>query len=122
MFLGGGGVSYERGIPVLRFRQEIGIGVVGVGVLCQSLDRNVQRFPGGLVFKAHKLRASLNSRRESNKEEDEGPLPSWRRSKEVSVDSAIKTSFVSTSVCLAVLNLRTTTSQKCESVPSRARI
>ena len=31
--------------------------------------RNVQRFRGGLVFKAHRLCVSLNSRRESNKEE-----------------------------------------------------
>ena len=33
------------------------------------LDRNVQRFRGGLVFKAHRLCVSLNSRLESNKEE-----------------------------------------------------
>jgi len=33
------------------------------------LHRNVQRFRGGLVLKAHRLRASLNSRLESNKEE-----------------------------------------------------
>ena len=34
------------------------------------LDRNVQRFRGGLVFKAHRLCASLNSRLESDQEED----------------------------------------------------
>ena len=34
------------------------------------LHRNVQRFRGGLVFKAHRRCASLNSRRESNKEEE----------------------------------------------------
>ena len=34
--------------------------------------RNVQRFPVGLVFKAHRLCVSLNSRLESNKEEEEG--------------------------------------------------
>ena len=33
--------------------------------------RNVQRFRGGLVFKAHRLCVSLNSRRVSNKEEEE---------------------------------------------------
>jgi len=31
----------------------------------------VQRFRGGLVFKAHRLCVSLNSRLESNKEEEE---------------------------------------------------
>ena len=35
----------------------------------QLLDRNVQRFRGGLAFKAHRLCVSLNSRLESNKEE-----------------------------------------------------
>jgi len=35
-----------------------------------SFDKpNVQRFPGGLVFKALRLCVSLNSRLESNKEE-----------------------------------------------------
>jgi len=33
----------------------------------------VQRFRGGLVFKAHRLCVSLNSRLESNKEEEEVP-------------------------------------------------
>ena len=38
------------------------------------LHRNVQRCRGGLVFKAHRLCVSLNSRLESNKEERrEGP-------------------------------------------------
>ena len=32
----------------------------------------MQRFRGGLVLKAHRLRVSLNSRLESNKEEEEG--------------------------------------------------
>jgi len=37
----------------------------------QLLHRNVQRFRGGLVFKAHRLCVvSLNSRLESNKEEE----------------------------------------------------
>ena len=35
------------------------------------LHRNVQRFRGGLVFKAHRLWVSLNTRLESNKEEEE---------------------------------------------------
>ena len=34
----------------------------------------MQRFRGGLVFKAHRLCASLNSRLESNEEEEEGTL------------------------------------------------
>ena len=41
-----------------------------VGV--QFENRNVQRFRGGLVFKAHRLCVSLNSRLGSNKEEEEG--------------------------------------------------
>ena len=32
----------------------------------------VQRFRGGLVFEAHRLCVSLNSRLESNKEEEKG--------------------------------------------------
>ena len=36
----------------------------------QLLHRNVQRFRGGLVFKAHRLCVSLNDRLESNKEEE----------------------------------------------------
>ena len=35
------------------------------------VHRNVQRFRGGLVFKTHRLGVSLNSRLESNKEEEE---------------------------------------------------
>ena len=34
------------------------------------VHRNVQRFRGGLVFQAHRLCVSLNSRLESNKEEE----------------------------------------------------
>jgi len=37
----------------------------------QLLHRNVQRFRGGLVSKAHILYVPLNSRLESNKEEEE---------------------------------------------------
>ena len=40
--------------------------------------RNVQRFRGGLVFKAHRLCVALNSRLESNKEEEELDRPTWR--------------------------------------------
>jgi len=39
---------------------------------------NMQRFRGGLVFKAHRLCVSLNSRLESNKEEEER-AGGWRR-------------------------------------------
>jgi len=38
------------------------------------LHRNVQRFRGGLVFKAHRLCVSLNSRLASNKEREEEDL------------------------------------------------
>jgi len=41
----------------------------------EERGRNVQRFRGGLVFKAHRLCVSLNSRLESNKEEE----PSLKR-------------------------------------------
>ena len=47
----------------------------------QLLHRNVKRFRGGLVFKAHRLCVSLNSRLESNKEEEDihsSPLQSRR--------------------------------------------
>ena len=40
----------------------------------QLLYRNVQRFRGGLVFKAHRLSVSFNSRLESNKEEGCGMM------------------------------------------------
>ena len=39
------------------------------------LHRNVQRFRDGLVFKAHILCVSLNSRLESNKERERGVSP-----------------------------------------------
>ena len=37
----------------------------------EGAGRNVQRFRGGFVFKAHRLCVSLNSRLESNKEKRE---------------------------------------------------
>ena len=37
-----------------------------------ALHRNVQRFRGGLVFKAHRLCVSLNARLEGNTEEEYG--------------------------------------------------
>jgi len=46
-----------------------------VFVRSAPVPRNVQRFRGGLVFKAHRLCVSLNSRLESNKEEEEGLSP-----------------------------------------------
>ena len=46
-------------------------GGVSVDLKVQLLHRNVQRFRGGLVFKAHRLCVSLNSRLGCNKEEDE---------------------------------------------------
>ena len=58
-----------------------GLSVEGLGCIVKGfrggrngllLHRNVQRFRGGLVFKAHRRCVSLNSRLESNKEEKEG--------------------------------------------------
>jgi len=49
-------------------------GAVQLSISDQLLHRNVQRFRGGLVFKAHRLFVSLNSRRESNKEEGAASL------------------------------------------------
>ena len=40
--------------------------------LVKLFHRNVQRFRGGLVFKAHRLYVSFNSSLESNKEEEKG--------------------------------------------------
>jgi len=40
---------------------------------------NVNRFRGGLVFKAHRLCVSLNSRREINKEEGYSPPLSFSK-------------------------------------------
>ena len=44
----------------------------------RPLRRNVQRFRGGLVFKAHRLCVSLNSRLESNNEEEVQALRAGR--------------------------------------------
>jgi len=123
---------------------------------------NVQRFRGGLVFKAHRLCAALNSRLESNKEEKEGStldtkimpassyntcscfrisgfseglpnLKPWLKVYQASrltklgvhrthnhTKSAMK--GVRAVPIGTVLNLRTTTSQKCAAVLRRARI
>ena len=62
------GSSFTVGIFSIGF---VSIGFVSVLPLT-ILYRNVQRFRGGLVFKAHRLCVSLNSRRESNKEEEKG--------------------------------------------------
>ena len=43
----------------------------GVISIEQLFHRDAQRFRGGLVFKAHRLCVSLNSRLQSNKEEEE---------------------------------------------------
>ena len=76
--------------PALRNRVFLSFGKLPVGTrgwsisesplihICQpstnqvaSLQINVQQFRGGIVLKAHRLCASLNSRLESNKEEGE---------------------------------------------------
>ena len=56
----------------------VSIPVLGDGIRAPLLHRNVQRFRGGHVFKAHRRCVSLNSRLESNKEEEkkyENPKP-----------------------------------------------
>ena len=48
-------------------------GAVPIGKILNlrtTLHRNVQRFRGGIVFKAHRLHVSLNSRLESIKVEE----------------------------------------------------
>ena len=76
--LGVGVVSYERGTPVTP--EYVSVPFLFTGSLrfdtkstlqAQLLHRNVQRFRGGLVVKAHRLCVSLNSRLESNKEGEE---------------------------------------------------
>jgi len=47
----------------------------GFRVSGELLRRNVQRFRGGLVFKAHRLCVSLNSRLESDEEEKKSYRP-----------------------------------------------
>ena len=51
----------------MEFRVGAGTGVKGLGF---TATRFVERFRGGLVFKAHRLCVSLNSRLEGNKEEE----------------------------------------------------
>ena len=68
--LGGGAISYERGTPVALHDllvhhpltlephlegNPVTCGKTVVNLYDQLLDRNVQRFRGGLVFKAHRL-------------------------------------------------------------------
>ena len=73
----------------------------------------------GLVFKAHSLFVSLNSGLESNKEEE-------GQGADHDFDAAVAVADDRLEHCRiaigTVLNLRTTTSQKCEAVPRRARI
>ena len=52
---------------------ELGVGVGGWSPAPGQPHKNVQRFRGGLVFKAHRLCVSLNSRLESNKEGEGQP-------------------------------------------------
>ena len=44
-----------------------------------TFTKNVQRFRGGLVFKARRICVSLNSRRESNKEEEDRTIQSHQK-------------------------------------------
>jgi len=69
--------------------------------------RNVQRFRGGLVFKAQRLCVSLNSRLESNKEEED--LSASLRSACFCFLRSIcfwRVMFVSTSTCAGQLLIR----------------
>ena len=87
----------------------------------QLLHRNVQRFRGGLVFEAHGLCVSLNSRLESNKEEEETSRNDLHL---LHVDVAVGVDRPPVDV-VSVQLLREAfvfTSQTCESVPRRARI
>ena len=52
-------------------------------MLLQRLERNVQRFSGGLVFKAHPLCVSFNSWLVSNEEGEEEVLVEWTGDVEV---------------------------------------
>ena len=49
--------------------------MTGIGE--QLINRNVQRFRGGLISKAHRLCVSLNYRLESNEEEEEDGVVPW---------------------------------------------
>jgi len=92
------------------------------------LHINVQRFRGGLVFKAHRLCVSLNSRLESNKEEEEyrrEEAPAQRaeaagRAQQLTVGLSLALPLVQILIS-TILNLRTTTSHKCAVVPRKAR-
>ena len=80
----------------------------------------MQRFRGGLVFKAHRLRVSLNSRLESNKERE--------REEGHTVELVFLDEILHVLVAppypapLRARDLRTTALQKCAAVPRRARI
>jgi len=50
--------------------------IVSLAMHPHKVLRNVQRFRGGLVFKAHRLCVSLNSRLENHKEEEDTPARS----------------------------------------------
>jgi len=104
--LGGGAVSYERGTPVgvvfcqggSRGQRETSIETNTAANRDSSqfenerFHRNVQRFRDGLVFKAHRLWVSLNSRLESNEEEENTaamlfPKPNLFRQKETCIET-----------------------------------
>jgi len=82
---------------------------------------NVQRFRGGLVFKAHRLDGadSYLSGRVSRR----GPPcldPASRRGRRI-FSGRYRSQMLRAAPIGTVLNLRTTTSQKCAAVPRRAR-
>ena len=59
--------------------EDVAVGYVGRRIVGQLLHRNVRRFRGGLVFRAHRLCGSLNSRLESNKEEESSGVSFGKR-------------------------------------------
>ena len=65
--------SYLQQLRVPRGRAAKGTGAAPPHHCQENMAHigHVQRFRGGLVFKAHRLCVSLNSRLESNKEEEE---------------------------------------------------
>ena len=61
----------DRVSDVVSSRRTITLGAEISTAWTKLLHRNAKRFRGGLVFKAHRLCVSLNSRLETNKEEEE---------------------------------------------------
>ena len=74
--LGGEAVSYGRGTPVALM-----LALTWSIRTCQLLRRNVKRFRGGLVCKAHRLlyHSTLGLRVKEEEEEEAVPEPLFQR-------------------------------------------